>query len=330
MKFNKKTSLLLPFFLILSGFSHAQEKINSLEDLKKLQSQVKEVVAKNMEVTVSVFTSRGGSGSGVIVSEEGLILTAAHVVEKSETVDIIFPDGKTQKAKVLGYNKSKDIAMCEMVDKGPWKFAELRESSDLKIGEYMVAMGHAGGFDAVRTPPVRFGRVLAKRTNYFVTTDCTLIGGDSGGPLYDLEGKVVAIHSNIGNDWKINNHAGVSGFKVDWERMKKSERWGKLSVNPMWNPDSPAMGIAMGRSIAGGVFIADAFADGAAAKAGIKKGDIILKFNGAKVPTSDVLVDKILKQNAGDKVSVTIRRGDNIFRHELVLGRREELPNQRR
>ena len=303
----------------------AQEKVNSLKELKEIQLQVKAVAAKNMTATVSIATSRGASGSGVIVSKDGLILTAAHVVRGAEVVDIIFPDGKSAKAKVLGANYSKDSAMCQMIKPGPWKFAEVADSKNLKIGEYVVAMGHAGGFDAVRTPPVRFGRVLSKNTNFFVTTDCTLIGGDSGGPLYDLKGRVVGIHSNIGNLWSINNHAGTSGFKAEWDRLKKGEQWGALSVNPMTNPDSPAIGIQMRGTKDGGVEIGSILPKGPADKSGMKAKDIIMKLNGKAVKSPELLIGAIMKHNAGDTVKLTIKRGDETKVLDLVLGRREQL-----
>ncbi|MDB9741252.1 S1C family serine protease [Akkermansiaceae bacterium] len=305
------------------AFVSAQGEVNTLEEMKELQSKVKAVTNENMDVTVSILSSVGASGSGVIVSKDGLILTAAHVIDGADEVHIIFPDGKTANAKVLGANFSKDIAMCKMVDPGPWKFADIAPSGELEVGDFVVAMGHAYGFDPSRKPPVRFGRVLSKQTNYFVTTDCTLIGGDSGGPLYDLEGNVVAIHSNIGETWSTNNHGGTSGFLQDWDRLVKGERWGVLSIDPMTNPETPAIGIVMGRSMRGGVAIDSVLRDGPGDKAGIAPGDIIIKINENSVMYGRDIIKSILRYNAGDEITVTGMRNGEVYQTKLKLGKRE-------
>ena len=192
----------------------AAPNVGGLGDLKKLQTQVQRVVLEKTETTVSLVSpSIGAAGSGVIVSSDGLILTAAHVIERSKEMTVIFPDGRQERARVLGANFTRDAAMAKLIGPGPWPFAEVGESKSLEAGDFVVAMGHPKGYDPTRRPPVRFGRVMDKGNLDFVTTDCTLIGGDSGGPLFDLKGRVVGIHSHIAPDRRVNNHAGLSGFK---------------------------------------------------------------------------------------------------------------------
>ena len=100
-------------------------------------------------------------------------------------------------------------------------------SKPLEAGDWVIALGHSAGFDAGRTPPVRFGRVISKGPGNFLTTDCTLIGGDSGGPLFDLDGKIVGIHSSIGVSLTNNNHAGIDGFREDWDRIRRRRDLGR-------------------------------------------------------------------------------------------------------
>ena len=199
---------------------HAREPSATLQDLINLESKVMDVAEKTMPATVALVSNRNGSsGSGVIVSEKGLILTAAHVIQGMKEVDVYFPNGKKWLGKVLGANYSKDIGMVQIVEPGPWPHVELGESKPLVAGDWVVALGNSAGFDPARTPPVRFGRVMSDGPGNYFTTDSTLIGGDSGGPLFDLEGKLVGINSSIGESWKNNNHAGVDGFKQDWDRL---------------------------------------------------------------------------------------------------------------
>jgi len=313
--------------LMFIGGAQAQQEFTSLDQLEHLQTEVQKVVKKTMPATISLMSPRGSSGSAVIISKEGLVLTAAHVVQGAKEMTVVFPNGKQAKAKVLGMNYSKDAAICQMVGKGPWPFAEVGESKDLKIGQFVVAMGHAGGFDAIRTPPVRFGRVLSKNPNAFVTTDCTLIGGDSGGPLFDLDGKVVGIHSNIGQQLKANNHAGLSGFKADWDRMLKGDIWGRLSMNPMTNPDSPVIGIEVGQPKDGGIVIARVMPRGPADKSGLKGGDVIMKVAGRAVKNRRQLIGEIMKNNAGEEVELELKRDGKEMKLKLKLGRRGEMEN---
>src|SRR5690606_14730992 len=107
------------------------------------------------------------------------------VIQGAEEVTVNFPDGTKAPGKVLGANYSKDIAMVQIEEEGPWPYMPLGESRPLAAGDWVVAMGHSAGFDKLRTPPVRFGRVISTGPGNFLTTDCKLIGGDSGGPLFD-------------------------------------------------------------------------------------------------------------------------------------------------
>jgi serine protease Do len=221
--------------------------VGSIEDVRKLEKQIAAVAGKAMKSTVALIAeATGASGSGVVTSADGMILTAAHVVEGVEEVQVVFPDGKQVKGKVLGANLSKDIGLVKIEDEGPWPFMERGESKPLKAGDWVIALGHSAGFDPARTPPVRFGRVISKGPGTFLTTDCTLIGGDSGGPLFNLDGKLIGIHSSIGKTLANNNHAGISGFRDDWDRLIAGETWGELSLNPFANPEMPVLGIGIG------------------------------------------------------------------------------------
>src|SRR5262249_45555918 len=138
-------------------------------------------------------------GSGIIVTKDGFVLTAGHVSgEPGKTATVIFPDGKELKAKTLGKNGGIDSGMMKIATEGEYPFVEMGKSDPIKKGDWVLAIGHPGGFRTNRTPVVRVGRVL-QATSLFLRSDCTLVGGDSGGPLFDMRGQVVGIHSRIGD-----------------------------------------------------------------------------------------------------------------------------------
>ncbi len=303
----------------------AREPVGSIADVRKLEQQIAAVADKAMKSTVALISeATGASGSGVIITADGLILTAAHVIEGVEKVQVVFPDGKQVSGKVLGANLSKDIGMVKIEEAGPWPFIERGESKPLQAGDWVIAMGHSTGFDPARTPPVRFGRVVSDGPGNFLTTDCTLIGGDSGGPLFDLNGKVVGINSSIGEALKNNNHAGVDGFKDDWDRLMAGEVWGELQMNPLRNPERPVMGIGLGPAVRGGGVVVSAVT-AHASKAGFRPGDVILSVDGAKIRDGAYLQVLLAKKQAGDTVKVNVARSGDAIDLEVELKQQNQL-----
>lgn len=313
------------------GMCLAYEPVETVADLLRLQEKVERVAAKSLPATVSLVSERtGSSGSGVIVSEDGLILTAAHVVQGMKEVDIYFADGKKWLGKVLGANFSKDIGMVKMENAGPWPFVEIGESRPLEAGDWVIALGHSAGFDPARTPPIRFGRLMSDGPGNYFTTDCTLIGGDSGGPLFDLDGKLVGINSSIGESWKNNNHAGVDGFREDWDRLLAGETWGVLQMNPMANPETPVLGIGMGMDRgATGVPVFKVEPNSPAAAAGVRVGDLIRSVDGDRVREGSELQQVLVKRMVGDVVKLGIVRDEKPIEIEVELVKREELYRSR-
>ena len=326
------THLVLGLALLAgSGSLQAREPSRSLQDLVHLESKVEAVARKVLPATVALLSERtGSSGSGVVVSADGLILTAAHVVQGADTLLVVFPDGKQVQGKVLGANYSKDVAMVKIIAAGKWPCVGLGNSRSLEAGDWVIALGHSAGFDAGRTPPVRFGRVVSKGPGNFLTTDCTLIGGDSGGPLFDLDGQLIGIHSSIGQSLTNNNHAGIDGCREDWDRILGGETWGALSMNPFANPEMPVLGIgmAMVRGVQG-VIVENVVTGSPAAAAGVRAGDVIHSLDGSTVHDGGELLQMLAKRQAGDPVTLGVRRDQTVLEAKVTLKRRNELFEQR-
>ncbi len=304
-----------------------REPVGAVEDLVRLQAKVEAVAGKAAPATVALLSSRTeSSGSGVVTTPDGLILTAAHVVQGSREVLVVFPNGRQTEGQVLGANYSKDIAMVRIKEPGPWPCVERGRSKTLEAGDWVVAMGHSAGFQADRPPPLRFGRVVSKGPGNFLTTSCTLIGGDSGGPLFDLEGRVVGVNSSIGQAAQNNNHAGIDGFAEDWDRLLEGQGWGRLEMNPFANQEMPVLGIEMGLYPAGeGVPVAEVVPRSPASAAGVRRGDVITAVGDTKVGNGNELLQVLAKHAAGDTVKLSLLRDGAPRQVEVKLAPRRQL-----
>ncbi|MEI6534939.1 MAG: trypsin-like peptidase domain-containing protein [Verrucomicrobiaceae bacterium] len=287
------------------------------QELKATEARVLEVVRKCMPCTVSLIPGgkvpQPGSGSGVIVSEDGLVLTAAHVTMKmNETVTVIFPDGKKVSGKVLGMDYARDSSMVQITDSGKFPFVEVGESKGLKQNDWCVALGHAGGFQADRPPPVRLGRVLDNNLKAFLTSDSALIGGDSGGPLFDLDGKLIGIHSNIGFSLSQNNHVPISTFHENWEALKSGKRFGdKKEGSMLADPDRPVIGAEIEDAPDGrGIVVRELYFGSPAKIAGLLSGDILLKLDDVVITDRETFFEGVAKHKIGDILKLTAKTKD--------------------
>lgn len=318
--------LLLSLGAVGSSVFAAPATAPALNELVEMDRQVKEVVKKCTPSTVAIVSSLGTTGSGVVVSEDGLILTAAHVIQGVDEVDIIFPGGAVEKAAVLGANYSRDAGMVRLVKKGPWSFIPMGDSAKLAVGDYVVAMGHAKGYDPVRRPPIRFGRLLADAKQRFMMSDCTLIGGDSGGPLFNLKGEVIGIHSSIGPNVAINNHVPLTAFKEDWKRLSEGEHWGLLGLHPMADPETPVLGFTMaGTRPQVGIVVDEVIASSPAEIAGLKRGDLVTHMGNRPVVNPRELIRELERYKPGDSVDLIVVREKQTYKAPLVLGRRGDV-----
>jgi serine protease Do len=302
----------------------------TVDELKALQNRVKEVIEKARPSTVGLLIG-AGAGSGVIVSEDGIVLTAAHVIGKpGQPVRFVLSDGSVVRGKSLGSNPKYDSGMARITDKPPktatwpgaeegkWPAAELgtlpRYEGDKLVnkGQWVVALGHPGGPKMDRPPPVRVGRFQnhLKHDNS-LRSDCTLVGGDSGGPLFDLNGKVVGIHSRIGLFLEYNMHVPTELYQDEWAKMLKSEVIGR--------PSNVELGLVLDEDEEAPT-VKKVLEGGPAEKSGIQVGDVITRFDGERVHFSDDLVQILNGMEPGQIVMIEIQRGDETKRIRLTLG----------
>ena len=279
-------------------------------DLLAIEKQVRKLVEKLTQCTVAVRVGRS-QGSGVLVSKDGYVLTAAHVAgAPGRTAIVTLPDGRQVQGKTLGRDRSHDAALLQITGKTDWSFAEMGDLNQLKVGDWCVAGGHPGGFRKNRPAVVRLGRIIFIKEK-IIQSGCTLMGGDSGGPLFDMKGHVIGIHSRIGISAGWNFHIPISVYSNSWDRLVAAESWGGGLLG-VGGDDHPQ-----------GCKITSVIPESPAQKFGLRVDDIIVKLDEKLIKSFKDLAATVRKRNPGEKVTLEILRGEKTVKITAVLTSRQ-------
>ncbi len=289
----------------------------TIDQLRMMERQQTKVAQLAAACTVSVQIGPA-QGCGVIITESGYVLTAAHVAMRPrKTALVTLSDGRTVRATTLGMDRSVDAGLMKIEPNQnngkPWPHASLGTSKNLVAGMWCIATGHPGGYDVDRGPVARVGRILRVREGA-IETDCALIGGDSGGPLFDLTGRLIAVHSRIGNDVSENLHVPVDFYGSSWNRMRDGEAWGFL---PGFRP---VLGVT-GSPTSQQAIVEIVRAGSPAEEAGILIGDIVEQFGEIVIRDFETLKDAVADTMPGERVQVWINRNGNRTRVSVEVGR---------
>lgn len=279
-----------------------------ISQLKFLEKRSAELMDELLPAIVNVQVG-AAQGSGVVVSRDGYVLTAAHVIGRQNlNARIKFPDGREVNAKTLGLNRGVDSGMLKITEPGNYPYVEIGESSGMKNGQWVLAIGHPGGWDEKRGLVLRVGRLLYKNPTV-LRTDCVLVGGDSGGPLFDFEGRVIGIHSRIGNALWDNFHVPIDTFSEDWDQLVASKIVGASTK------------AYIGLSLSGDTNQVSEVAPGSPAEqAGVKKDDRIIRMDGKPVKDKASMGEVFRELKIGQKVELVIQRGELEITMELEVG----------
>ena len=192
---------------------------SGIADLKAMERQIQKVL---LSVSPGVVAVSPG-GSGVVVSKDGYVLTVAHLGQQAgRRVTITFPDGRRVTGKTLGNDRGVDAGMVKITDEGEWPSVEMGKSADLEVGQWCLALGYPVSFEHGKAPVLRIGRVL-RANSRMIVTDCTIMGGDSGGALFDLEGKLIGVSSRCDSSVTANVHVPVDCYHESWTRLAGGE-----------------------------------------------------------------------------------------------------------
>ncbi len=247
----------------------------SIDQLKFMETHFAEIAEKVKVATVNIKIGQS-QGSGVVVSSDGYILTAAHVIggpNQKAMITFLDSDGEEREveAETLGSEKGIDSGMLKIVEdeEDDFPYLDIAISDELKEGQWVMAVGHPGGIDKMRGLVVRVGRIIYK-TKRVIKTDCTLVGGDSGGPLIDMNGDVIGIHSRIGAKLVDNLHVPADVYATSWDLLAKG-----IIID-----GRPSLGF---RVVDETNEIDIIIPQGAAEEAGVKKGDVLIKIGAIEI-----------------------------------------------
>jgi serine protease Do len=270
-----------------------------------------------------------GTGSGVIVSADGLVLTNAHVVKDADEISVTLGDKRSFKGKVIGVDPESDIGVIKIEAKG-LPVATLADSSKLKVGQLVVAVGNPFGL----TQTVTSGIISAKgRTNVgiidyedFIQTDAAINPGNSGGPLVNIDGDVIGINTAIAS--RSGGYQGIgfaipsSSAKLIMDDLVKTGkvRRGLLGVNIQDVTDSLAK--SFGRTTTDGALVSQVVEGSPAEKAGVKAGDIVLEFNGQPVTGAAQLKNIVGREKPGATATLTLFRNNQQLTVKVDVGER--------
>lgn len=267
-----------------------------------------------------------GQGSGFIVSPDGVILTNAHVVDGATEVTVKLTDRREFRAKVLGSDKPSDVAVLK-IDAAGLPTVRLGSSASEKVGEWVLAIGSPFGFEN----SVTSGIVSAKSRSLpdgayipFIQTDVAVNPGNSGGPLFNMNGEVIGINSQI-----FSHSGGYQGlsFAVPIELAVKVkdqlQQYGKVSRGRLGvtiQEVNQQLADSFGLKMPGGALVASVEENGPAAKAGIKAGDVILKFNGHAIRSSAELPAQVADVKPGSSATLEISRNGTSGKFDVKVG----------
>ena len=289
-----------------------------INDLIAIQERLRKLLPDTKAALVSIEAS-DGAGSGVIVSEDGLVLTAAHVIGKTgKKMKVRLSNGKRASAVTLGGSEISDGAMLQIIDEGIWPHVPVARNGKSEVGDWCFGLGHPGGFDKERGIVVRIGKIISKKDET-MQTDSRLLGGDSGGPLFDFDGHLIAIHSRVSQQPDQNYHVPVESFHANWDFFRDKE---------LVSYDSMQKGGFFGVSCEetdSGLVVKEVITGTAAEKAGIIKGDILLEVNEEPLDKREEFIIMISSLNPGDEAKILYQRNDAQISVKVSLGVRPKM-----
>jgi len=315
--------------------SSTSEQLHTVD----VQTATTDAAAKVGPAVVTVINDTGqgqASGSGVIISNDGYILTNNHVIAGQQALSVIFQNGDMVEAQLIGSDQFADVAVIKINAPVP-AVAELGNSDSLKPGESVIAIGSPlGDFKNTVTVGVvsATGRTIESENGYqmedLIQTDAAINHGNSGGPLVNLAGQVIGLNTLvIRSGGSTGDQAEGLGFAVAANTVRAVSdqiiRQGYVArpyLGVQWEPITPDIAAQYNLAAKWGIYVTDLASNGPASKAGIQVGDIITAIDGTTLDDTHPFINALLQYRPGQLVPLTILRNGQTLTVPVTLGER--------
>lgn len=272
---------------------------------------------------------RRGTGTGFLIDAEGHVLTNHHVIEGAERLTVKLADGRTLRADVVGSDPDTDIALIKVEGAGPFPHAVLGDSSHLRVGEWVCAIGNPLAYEhTVTVGVVSFiGRKLFDPTlDNYIQTDAAISFGNSGGPLINARGQVIGINSAISRQASnIGFAVPINQARAILPQLKKLGRVERGYIGVTLRDVDPDLQSSLKLARAGGALVQDVKAGSPAARVGLRPYDVIVSFDGQPVRAQDRLSRDIAERQPGSSAKLEFLRDG---RTQSVTVRLAERPKE--
>ena len=269
-------------------------------------------------------------GSGFVISADGFIVTNNHVVENASDIQVTFTDGLKLEAELIASDAETDLALLK-VDANNLPFLEFGDSDTAKVGNWVMAIGNPHGLGGTVTAGIvsARGRMLGGRYDDFIQTDASINRGNSGGPLFDLDGKVIGVNSmiispsggSIGIGFAIPSNLANNIIQQLQETGEIERAW--LGVRIQEVTDEIAESLGLGKTY--GALVQGLTTDSPALKGGVNEGDIIIEFNGKEVESVQTLPKLVAEADIGQSTKVVVWRDEKEVQLFVNLGKQPSL-----
>ena len=358
MKIYKKVfhyCLILIVLILPTSFAHAKMVPSSFADLaeKLMPSVVNIASTQTIRTTSNPFPfefpegspfkdmfkefnqprerKATGLGSGFIIDEKGIVVTNNHVIQGAEDIVVSVNGSKEYKAKVIGKDPYMDLAVLQIESDEKFIPVSFGDSDKARVGDWVIAIGNPYGFGGTVTTGIISSRnrdIGLTRYDDFIQTDASINVGNSGGPLFDLNGKVVGINTaiiapgrsgSIGIGFAIPSNSASKVIEQLIEFGETKRGWLGVRIQVVTEEIAEVEKLEKPE----GALVANVSEGSPAAKGGIKPGDIILEFDGKKVDTMRTLPKLVAQTKVGKRVTVKIWRNQQLISKKVLLGRLE-------
>lgn len=261
------------------------------------------------------FSQEGALGSGFVISADGLIVTNNHVIEGADEINAVFSDGRTIRAELIGTDEATDVAVLKVEQSEPFPYVEWADSEAAQVGDWVMAIGNPFGFGG----SVSVGIVSAQNRNInssnydnYIQTDAAINSGNSGGPLFNLNGEVLGVNTaiitptggSVGLGFSIPSNLAqqISAQLIEFGKARRG--WFGVNIQNADRELARAYGLEEGT----GVILTRITEDGPAAGADFEVGDLIVEFDGRAVTDQRALSRIVAETEIGKEVAVELIR----------------------